>query len=222
MEIDLAKLRSRLRRLDREHHLMLLDRALELLPPQQVPDLVRDFFRVDELRLDGPRASVLDEVRAFCAAALDGEFYEDFLVNSRNCMTHSHSTAAFIAECQRLLRALCRTSDEGELQIAREGFELVFDVLREIDKCERDIVFFADEAGAWQIGVHWREVLPAWFRCVAAMEPPEAFASVVFSAIEEFGALDRDILQQRATQLASADQRRALVRCLATDRGGPR
>lgn len=25
--------------------------------------------------------------------------------------------------------------------------------MREIDRCERDVVFFADEAGSWQVGV---------------------------------------------------------------------
>lgn len=125
-------------------------------------------------------------------------------------MSHSRGTAAFIAECHRLLRLLCRAVDDRDYGAAREGFELIFELLREIDRFERDIVFFADEAGAWQIGVHWDEVLPAWIRCVADTEPPDAFASAVVGVIEEFADIDRKPLLRTAAELASAEQRVAL------------
>lgn len=219
--IDLAKLRSFIRRLDREHHLMLLDRAIELLPASDTAELVRDIFPLDELSAHEEDRSTLDEVRAFHVASLHGEFFEDFLVNSRNCTTRSRGTASFIAECHRLFRLLGSDVADGQLRDAREGFELMFDLLRQIDLSERDIVFFADEAGAWQIGVQWNEVLPAWFRCVAAEEDPETFASVLTSAIEEFAGIDRCPLLIAAAAVASSEQAAALRKRaqVSTDRG---
>jgi hypothetical protein len=211
-EIDLDKLRSRIRRLPREHHLMLIDHALELLPPEVLPELVRDFFRLEDLRSEGMRADVLEQVRRFCSAARAGEYYEEFKVDSRNYMNHSCGTASFIAEYHRLLRLLCRAPEHTDLPSAGRGFELLFELLREIDSFERDIVFFADEAGTWQIGVDWREVLPVWFRCVSATEPPAAFAAKVHAAIDEFASIDRAQLLQRAANLGTAAQRRELAK----------
>lgn len=189
---------------------MLLDHAIEMLSAAQLAELVRDYVRIEELRPDGGSSSPLDEVRSFCAASLDGAYYEGFRVDSRNFMSHSSGTAAFIAECHRLLRLLCHAADQGDLRDAREGFELIFELLREIDRFERDILFFADEAGAWQIGVHWSEVLPAWSRCVAAAESPSAFASTVVAVIEEFAHVDRKMILGKAAELASAEHRAAL------------
>ena len=38
------------------------------------------------------------------------------------------------------------------------------------------MVFFADEGGSWQVGVDWKSVLPADFRCLAETAGPEEFA----------------------------------------------
>jgi hypothetical protein len=210
--IDPHKLRVAIRRLDRHHHLMLLDRAIDMLPASALGKLVHDFFRPEELRAEGPRPSLLAQIQAFHAASLAGEFYEDFAVDSRNHMTHSRGTGTFIAEYHRLLDRLCEASARGKLSEARPGFELLFDLLRQIDEFRIDIVFFADEAGAWQIGVHWPSVFPAWAHCVAAEEPPEAFAAIVHGMIDEFARTDRAALLRIAAALASEKQAAALDR----------
>lgn len=140
---------------------MLLDHTIEMLSSSQLAELVRDYARIEELRPDGGSSSLLDEVRSFCTASLAGAYYEGFRVDARNFMSHSRGTAAFIAQGHRLLRLLCHAADQGDLRDAREGFGLIFELLREIDRFERDILFFADEAGAWQLAVHWGAVLPA-------------------------------------------------------------
>ena len=127
-------------------------------------------------------------------------------------MSHSRGTAAFIAECHRLLHLLCRASLAGRPRDARAGLELLFVLFREIDRFEVDIVYFADEAGAWQIGVDWREALPAWIRGVAAEASPEEFAAKVVRAIEEFAPRDREMVIERAIAIASTEQAEALGR----------
>ncbi len=34
-------------------------------------------------------------------------------------------------------------------------FEVIFSLLRHIDECTDDILFFADEGGSWEVGVNW-------------------------------------------------------------------
>ena len=68
----------------------------------------------------------------------------------------------------------------------REAFDLLFALLRHIDACEDDVIFFADEGGSWQVGVSWKNVLPAYFRCLAETAGPEEFAREVGAAIKDF------------------------------------
>ena len=207
--LDPAKLRSRIRRLDREQHLIVIDRAIELLGPDQLAELIRDMLSLDDLWMDRAPPNLVEQVREFCSASIQGEYY-DFATD--RSISHSRGTASFIAECHRLLRLLGRASEAGQVRDARVGLERLFELLREIDRFEHDIVHFADEAGAWQIGVDWREVLPAWFRCLAAEESPDEFAADVVAKIEEFAAMDRELLIQHAMTVASTEQADALAR----------
>ncbi len=98
---------------------------------------------------------VIDKVKAFEEASRRGEYYESFNVNSKNFMDKSEGTEEWIAECERLLEDLLGISCDGDPAEAREAFELLFGLLRRIDEGEDDIIFFADEAGSWQVGVDW-------------------------------------------------------------------
>jgi hypothetical protein len=57
-----------------------------------------------------------------------------------------------------------------------QAFEIIFCLLSKIDEGTDDILFFADEGGSWQIGVHWENVLPAWFRVLSATAGPSEYA----------------------------------------------
>lgn len=49
----------------------------------------------------------------------------------------------------------------------REAFELLLPLCRLIDEGSERVVFFADEAGSWQLDVDWRAMLSAYFGCLA-------------------------------------------------------
>jgi len=67
--------------------------------------------------------------------------------------------------------AEAETLEPGEVCSA---YELLFDLLREIDRCERDIVFWADEGGTWNFMIPWTRVLLPYFRSLTkVMSPPE-------------------------------------------------
>ena len=60
--------------------------------------------------------------------------YEDFSVNSKNYMSKSRGTEAFIAEFERLTNACVRAAGKGPRSHVRKTFELLFDFLRRLDE----------------------------------------------------------------------------------------
>ena len=156
------------------------------------------------------RASLLDEVRTFHDACLRGVYYDSFDVNSKNYMRTSEGTNAFMAEFERLIEKCIRASAKGPPSTAREAFELLFALLRRLDRDPDSVVFFADEGGSWQVGVDWRAALPAYFRCLADGTPAEQFVREVDRAIADFADYDRPKHLATARRVANAEQRVAL------------
>ncbi len=48
------------------------------------------------------------------------------------------------------------------------AFDILFGLLDYIDQGNDDVIFFADEGGAWQVDVAWAKVLPSCFRVLSA------------------------------------------------------
>ena len=211
--IDRDKLRVYVRKLDDEDLLVLLDRAINLLPASKLPKLVKDYVRPAELRPDGAApADLLEAVRQFRDASLRGKYYESFMVNSKNFMDKSKGTQRWIAECRRLLGLCVEASRTDRLQETRTAFELVFALLAQIDDGGDEIIFFADEAGSWQVGVNWETVMPAWFRTLAATSSADEYADAVHSMISYFAHYRADKLLAAARRCADPDQEAALSR----------
>ena len=74
-----------------------------------------------------------------------------------------------------------KTADPAEV---RQAFDIIFGLLDRIDECREDIIFFADEAGAWQVGVHWEKVLPPWFKVLSATAEPEEYAQRIVGLLK--------------------------------------
>lgn len=201
-EIDVEKLRKTLRLQDRGNLLILADRALDLVPRDKLGELVRDMIRLEAGK--PPSRALIDRVQDFYAAALRGEYYQSFDVNYKNSTEQSKGTDAFIADFDRLLGECIRTEE-------RQGFEVLFDLLRRIDQTDDEILFFADEGGSWQVGVNWRTALPAYFRSLAKA-PPEEFAREAARSIVDFADRDQAPFIAEARRIASAAQKAALKR----------
>ena len=212
--IDRDQLRVFVRRQDAEALLVFLDRAIDLLPETKLARLVEGYARADQFRpTTASPAGLLEAVQKFHAASLRGDYYEDFRVDSRNFMSKSRGTQTWIAEYQRLtdlcVAAAKKTSDHVQ---TRAAFDLLFDLLRQIDEGRIDIIFFADEGGAWQVGVDWRTVLSAWFGCLAKTSSAEEYAVAVRGAIKEFASFDAKPLLEAARRVGTKGQRAALTR----------
>lgn len=218
---DTAKLRAALRRMRRGQLLLVAERAIELVPRTKLRQLVGDLLRFDELTGGTQGAApLLQEVRDFHEASLRGEFYESFPVNWRNCMERSKGTDAFMAEFDRLLDRCVRASEEEPRSTVGEAFELLFALLRRLDQDPDSVVFFADEGGSWQVGVHWGVVLPAYFRCLADGASGEEFARAVDRVIRDFERRERPVHLAAARRVANAEQKAALRRLTPRDREG--
>jgi len=210
--IDREKLRTFVHKLRKGDHLLLLDRAIDLLPKSRLYALVADHVKPEELKPDKPdETSFVEQVKAFCDASLRGEYYEDFAVNSKNCMEKSGGTDRFIVDCDRLLVLCVKHAKKGNHVGAAASFELIFAVLRRIDECLDDVVFFADEGGSWQIPVNWGIVLPAWFNSLAVTADPNDFAAKVALEVDHHVRYDRDRYIEVARKAATAAQRKALA-----------
>ena len=209
--IERDKLRAALRRLGDEYVFYMLDDAIDLLPPAKLAKLVSRYLDVKQLRPDAPgKKNLLAEVRAFDTASRAGKYYESFNVNSKNFMDQSTGTRAFIAECNRLLDRCVTQASKGDAAEIREAIEIILGVLRYIDECHDDVIFFADEGGSWQVGVDWAKVLPAWFVCLSRTTQPDEYARRVVEVVDEFDKHDRAKQLSAARRIGTPSQRKAL------------
>jgi len=82
----------------------MLDDAIDLLSQARLHQIAKKYLDVGRLRPDGEvKASLLAAVKAFDRGRRVGEYYESFMVNSRNFTQQSTGTTAWIAEYRRLL-----------------------------------------------------------------------------------------------------------------------
>ena len=210
-KIDTDKLRVYFQNLRKDDLLDLLERAVDLLPRTRLAALVEGYVDLNDLKPESKAAGrLLEAVKAFDKASRRGDYREDFNVNSKNYMNMSRGTRTWITECNRLLDRCVAAAGKGKHAETREAFELIFDLLRRIDDGYDDIVFFADEAGSWQVGVDWDAVLPAWLGCLAETAPPDEFAEATITTVEEFSSYRRDKHLKEARRVSSPAQRKAL------------
>jgi hypothetical protein len=227
-QIDFTAVRAELRALPRGTLLLIAERAIELVSHDQLVTLLGDIIQVnayasatDTNSVDAApngMASLLDEVRLFHDAAMDGEYYEHVASNSKGRREQSAGTDAFIAEFDRLMRRCVGASEASDVpgggdssaHEVRDAFELLFALLRHIDAGNDDVLAFADDGSSLDVGVNWRVVLPAYFSCLAKTSSPEEFARTVDEAIANFVTYERPWYLHVARNVANDAQRTAL------------
>jgi hypothetical protein len=210
--IDRDKLRAAIRRLGYESVFNMLDDAIDLLPPAKLHRIVKRQLDPRSLRPEDEngRADLLPAVRAFEKASLAGEYYDSFDVDSRNFMQKSAGTLGWIAECLRLLDRCVTQARKAEPADVCRAFDIIFGLLDRIDEGRVDILFFADEAGAWQVGVDWEKVLPSWFKVLSATAGPQEYGERIVRLLEHHYGYGSAKMLAVARKMATPPQRRAL------------
>ena len=89
-------------------------------------------------------------------------------------------------------------------------FDILFGLLDRIDNCREDIVFFADEAGSWPVGVQWEKVLPPWFKAMSATASPDEYAQRVVGLLKRHNKEVNDEMFTVACGVATTAQRHVL------------
>jgi hypothetical protein len=223
--LDRDKVRAAIRALPTEYVRYMLRDAIDVLPPAKVHGLARKYLDVRRLGPDRGRtktkkADLLADVKAFEKGSLAGEFYDSFDVNSKNFREMSRGTTHWIAECRRLLDRCVGHAQTKEPASVCQAFGIIFGLLDRLDGGRDDIVFFADEGGAWQVGVDWGTVLPAWFTVLSATTQPEEYAERVAGVLDRHYSYGSTKMLRVARRIATPAQRLALDRVRRTGAPG--
>lgn len=205
-----------LRKLKKNELLQVLRDAYGSLPASQVVSVFGAY--VDLTTRDAsPRSrtrtaprQLLEAVRRFHADSLAGHYYESFRVNSKNFMEKSEGTALWIRECTQLFDQCAALSHQGHHAEVHTAMDLLFELLERIDTGSDDIIFFADEAGSWLVGIDGERILPIYFTSLAAVAKPEAYAARVEEVIAAHGAYNAATFRKVARKAANAAQRKTL------------
>jgi len=84
--IDRDKLHAAVRKLGRECVFYMLDDAIDLLPPAKLHQIAKKYLDIKGLRPDSQiktKANLLAAVKTFDKVSRAGEYYESFMVNSK-------------------------------------------------------------------------------------------------------------------------------------------
>lgn len=212
--IDKDKLRVALRKMSHDNLFYFLDDAIDILSPTQLRTIAKDHIDLKLVRPD-PKTkksrNLLAEVRAFEKASLAREFHESFNVNSKNYREKSNGTLSWIAECRRLLARCVESAKLVDPAEVRQAFDILFSLLDRLDSGNDEILFFADEAGAWQVGVQWEKVLPPWFSLLAATTEPEEYAERIVHVLKQHYHYGSGPMLAIARKKGSTAQRQALA-----------
>ena len=212
--IDRDKLRQEIQKLHRADLLILLERAIEHLPKTRLPEVFLNSIDFDKVIFNENKKipkDFLPKIIKFHKSSLRGDYYEDFNVNSKNYMEMSTGTKNWISECNHLLHLCVKVSKVAHSSVdLRKGMSLLFELLWRIDDGSDEFIFFADEAGTWQVGVDWDDVLPVWFKCLSKTAAPDQFALKVVDIIKKFVEFDRKKFLAIAHKKATKKQRKAL------------
>jgi hypothetical protein len=212
-ELDLQQIRRAIRGSGNETIFFLLDDALSILPPAKLRQLIAQYMKPEQFVSEGAvKRDLLTDVQAFQKACLAGDYYEAFDVNSKNCTQSSLGTLAWIADFRRLLFRCVEQAKKRNLAGVRCAFDILFELLDRFEDADDRMVFFADEGGSWMVGIDWKQVLPAWFRVLAATADPAEFARRFEALVGHHCNYQRAELLAEARQIAAPAQRQALAK----------
>ncbi|MBV8887275.1 MAG: hypothetical protein JO235_25225 [Chroococcidiopsidaceae cyanobacterium CP_BM_RX_35] len=216
--IDWETLEPTLRKRKKEELLKVLRDAYQTLSASDVVSVFGAYVDFTTLDLQSPRSQgmapnrLLAAVQNFHNQSLAGQYYESFQVNSQNFMEKSEGTELWISECNQLFDKCVELSAQGHHAEVHAAMDLLFELLAQLDIGNDEIIFFADEAGSWQVGINDEKVLPTYFTTLAAVAKPEDYALRVMEIIKQHGSYASEKFSEVARKVANEAQREALAK----------
>lgn len=191
-----------LRRLEREHLLVLFARALRFVPPVNLGAIFRDHAHPHEIGDAVPveRTALPDAVREFVEAARRSEFYEDFVVSSHNCTDTSGGTQAFEAQLDLLFDRCMEEASSGDAgDVVRPTICCSICSGRSIVSTVTTSFSSPTRAGCGSSISTGSEYCPPYVRSLARVLPRAEFERRAQAVLEEFAdPWERVELQQAA------------------------
>lgn len=182
-----------IRTMEREQLLILLARTLKHVATNDLETLLGVHER-GTTKLAAPLrdGSLLDVVKHFCEEASEGAYFQELWAKGEfGSYLPSGKTEEFGAKLTLLLDLCVAEAEEGDPKEVCDAYEMLLDLLEEIDRFDRDdIVFWADEPGTWQRGIDWGRVLPPYLECLSKILPPKDFTGKASALIAQLNSLD--------------------------------
>lgn len=211
--IDREELRKSIQKLDDDEVFFMLMDAIPLLPESKLRKLAGQYINLTTVfrTVEAPREeNLLRKVSAFKKKSLAGKYYKSFSVNSKNYREMSAGTEAWIAENRKLTDLCVQNANTGDPTEIGQAFEILFGLLDHMDNNPDEIIFFADEGGSWQVGVDWKNALPAYFTVLSKSAEPAEFARRIVTLLETHYKFDSFTMLATAKKIATPAQRIAL------------
>lgn len=202
-----------LKRLPKDALAEMLAAAYEILPRTKIKEVFGEYVDFDALAGEARKSisakRLLEAVQQFHEDSLARRYCQGFNVNSRNYRETSEGTRGWIKEVKKLFAQSVEVAEKGHHRHSREAMDLLFDLLRRIDDGQ-DFIFFADEAGSWQVGVEYEKIFPAYFAALAATASATDYADRVLELVMKYESYNRDKHLRSAWRAANREQRAAL------------
>ncbi|MEZ4273591.1 MAG: hypothetical protein R3C68_19775 [Myxococcota bacterium] len=222
--IDWKSVEPSLHKLKKDALFGLLHESFHALSAARRTSIFGEYVDRPDLR-DASAHDISMAVEKFHSDSVGHRYYDSFDVNSKNYRDKSEGTVLWISECNRLFEQCVILTKKGHHTEARQSMDLLFDLLDQMDRDSGQIIFLADEAGSWQVGVDFDCVLPAYLTSLAAHADPKDYAQRAVTLIAEYASYDREKFLAVAQDVANPQQCQALSgRAISkqADKGRPR
>jgi hypothetical protein len=198
--IDSDKLRHLLERSTVANLTVMFARAIGCLPAEAYERVFTDYAFPDDLAADQERSpGLLEAVHSFVECAQRGDYYDPVFFSGQHYDEWPRATHNFSARIDLLLGRCKAESANGDPFEVCRAYELLFELVRDIDARPDDVVFFPDEANSWQLGIRWASELPSYFACLSQTIGRDELAARKVALVQEFDPMGIEGLELALT-----------------------
>lgn len=205
--IDCDKLKAACHGLDGQTLTMILERALDHVPAEHLPSLIKGCGQQIE-GADLARHSLLTDVREFHEKSLKGHYQDKHFSYKSIGQGHPATTLEWLATCRRLFQR-CAALESGPNAETLQAYDLLFELLEELD--DGELVSWDDEGGSYELSLTWTEILPPYFACLSPTLSASDYTTRVLDVLRFGNNYERELYLQAARDYATPDQQAELT-----------
>jgi hypothetical protein len=112
-------------------------------------------------------------IKEFYEKSMDGHYYAQFDINSKNFSDIPEETDAWFDEMGDYLEDSSRLTDQGDHEIAVQCFKILHELIDEMEAGEE--IIFADEYGTWMITGDEKRFVRSYLISLSLISTPEEY-----------------------------------------------